>query len=52
MVISSNIGCFSTYSTLVGGNSFFNPSSVSRAIIFPPLRIAILSASCSASSKY
>lgn len=52
MVIYSNVGCFSTYSTFAGGNSFFNPSNVSKAIIFPPWRIAILSSSCSASSKY
>src|SRR5688572_1542690 len=50
--ISSKLGCFSIYSTFAGGNSFFRSASVPFAIILPSCRMAILSASCSASSKY
>src|SRR5262245_4245426 len=50
--ISSRLGCFSIYSTLAGGNSFFRSASVPLAIIFPSCRMAIRLASCSASSKY
>src|SRR6266545_7354052 len=50
--ISSNVGCFSTYSTFAGGNSFFSSASVPLAIILPSCRMAIRSASCSASSRY
>src|SRR4051795_11241596 len=41
--ISSSVGCFSTYSTFVGGRSRFSSSSVPSAMIAPRWRIAILS---------
>ena len=50
--ISSRVGCFSTYSTFAGGSSFFSSSSVPDTMIAPSCRIAIRSASCSASSRY
>ena len=50
--ISSSVGCFSTYSTVAGGSSCFSSASVPLAMIRPSCRIAIRSASCSASSRY
>ena len=50
--MSSRVGCFSTYSTLAGGRSCFSSARVPFAMIRPWCRIAIRSASCSASSRY
>src|SRR5262249_23165226 len=49
---SSRVGCFSTYSTLAGGSSFFSSARLALTMIRPWWRIAIRSASCSASSGY
>lgn len=43
---------FSTYSTFAGGNNCLSSSSVPLAMMFPPCRMAIRSASCSASSRF
>src|SRR5580700_2492965 len=48
---SSRVGCFSTYSTLAGGSSCLSSARVPFTMIRPPARIAIRSASCSASSR-
>src|SRR4029450_1526285 len=48
---SSRVGCFSTYSTLAGGRSCLSSARVPLAMIRPSSRIAIRSASCSASSR-
>ena len=50
--MSSRVGCFSTYSTSVGGSSCLSSARVPSAMIRPSWRIAIRSASCSASSRY
>lgn len=50
--ISSNVGCFSKYSTFAGGNISLSSVRVPVEMIFPPCRMAIRSASCSASSRY
>src|SRR3984957_6221395 len=49
---SSSEGCFSTYSTLAGGSSRLSSARVPLTMIRPWWRIAIRSASCSASSRY
>src|ERR1700730_15751427 len=49
---SSRVGCRSTYSTLAGGSSFLSSSKVPDTMIVPSCRIAIRSASFSASSRY
>ena len=49
---SSRVGCFSTYSTLAGGSSCLSSARVPLTMIRPSWRIAIRSASCSASSRY
>ena len=49
---SSRVGCFSTYSTLAGGSSCLSSARVPFTMIRPSWRIAIRSASCSASSRY
>ena len=49
---SSRLGCFSTYSTWAGGRSCFSSARVPFAMIRPWCKIAIRSASCSASSRY
>ncbi len=49
---SSRVGCFSTYSTSAGGSSALSSASVPLTTIRPSCRIAIRSASCSASSRY
>ena len=50
--MSSRVGCFSTYSTSAGGRSCLSSARVPLAMIRPSWRIAIRSASCSASSRY
>src|SRR3984893_11665282 len=50
--ISSRLGCRSTYSTFAGGSSFLSSSRVPDTMIVPSCRIAIRSASFSASSRY
>ena len=50
--MSWRVGCFSTYSTLAGGSSCLSSASVPLTMIRPRWRIAIRSASCSASSRY
>src|SRR5689334_12431175 len=50
--ISSNVGCRSTYSTFAGGSSLLSSSNVPDTMILPSCRIAIRSASFSASSRY
>ena len=50
--MSSRVGCFSTYSTLAGGSSCLSSARVPLTMIRPSCRIAIRSASCSASSRY
>ena len=46
------VGCFSTYSTLAGGKSCLSSARVPLAMIRPSCKIAIRSASCSASSRW
>src|ERR1700694_5938765 len=50
--MSSRAGCRSTYSTFAGGNSFLSSSKVPDTTMVPLCRIAIRSASFSASSRY
>jgi hypothetical protein len=49
---SSRLGCFSTYSTLAGGSSVLSSARVPFTMMRPRCRMAIRSASCSASSRY
>ncbi len=49
---SSSVGCFSMYSTVAGGRSCLSSARVPFTMIRPWWRIAIRSASCSASSRY
>ncbi len=50
--MSSRVGCFSTYSIVAGGRSRLSSARVPLAMIRPSWRMAIRSASCSASSRY
>ena len=50
--ISSSVGYFSTYSTFAGGSRRLSSASVPLAMMRPSWRIAMRSASCSASSRY
>ena len=49
---SSSVGCFSTYSTFAAGSSALSSARVPLTMIRPRWRIAMRSASCSASSRY
>src|SRR6185437_1617412 len=50
--ISSKVGCRSTYSIFAGGSSFLSSAKVPDTMIVPSCRMAIRSASFSASSRY